>query len=289
MSAPSLEGAFELLVKRCEPGAVSGALADVAPARPIEMRGPRGFSIHSGLEPSTFRLPAATAAGHGHGGGRLVQPARVVLLSAGSGITPGLSLVRTLSSHVSAGGAEVALPALTMIHAAPTAAHVPAVSAHDLGGGLPAWPARVARPHASSSRGRTTSPHTHATSQIVEMRALLHALPSAALRLALSRGGDEVGDEVAGSEGEKRTGTVSDQRESYGTRRAAHALSPIWRLGGRRSTPRARRFSRELFERWTPPAAADVLLFVCGPPSFNMEVTAWAEELGHAAANLHTF
>ena len=59
------------------------------------------------------------------------------------------------------------------------------------------------------------------------MRALLHALPSAALRLALSRGGDEGGDEVAGSEGEERTGTVSDQHESYGTRRAAHALRPI--------------------------------------------------------------
>ena len=138
MSAPKHEGAFELLVRRCEPGVVSGALCGAAAGDTVELCGPFGFAVYGAYGASKLRLPASAFDGGGSG---VVGAQHVVSLSAGSGIAPSVQLARAFGSALSLDS----LPMLTLVHASRSEAHVPAVRRRCLDAGFRVYPASHVR------------------------------------------------------------------------------------------------------------------------------------------------
>ena len=115
-SALKQEGWFEVVVRRVEGGAVSGWLCGLEPGDTVPMRGPRGFGIYGASGASRVRLPA--------GPGQSAAPlgvSSVTLVTAGSGITPALALIRTIANLAAAG---VPAPSVTFVHASDSLGHV---------------------------------------------------------------------------------------------------------------------------------------------------------------------
>lgn len=113
VNASSDRGSFQLLVRRAEHGIVSNLLCGAAVGESFEFRGPFGVGIYGGFGPSMFQIP--------HVGE--VEAKHVVMVSAGSGITPSLALLRKFASCPSTS----TLPEVTLIHCSPSELAVPAV------------------------------------------------------------------------------------------------------------------------------------------------------------------
>ncbi len=135
VSAPHAEGHFELLVRRCEPGALSRRLYALQPGSHVLARGPRGCAIYG--RDGSVRLPTRARLDGGPGE---VSARRVVCVSAGSGITPTLFLLRSLAVGAGAGSAapDAAPLSVHVVHTSRSLSHVPgATLLRELIGALP--------------------------------------------------------------------------------------------------------------------------------------------------------
>jgi len=152
------------------------------------------------------------------------------------------------------GASTFRLPLLPAAHAA----HVVMVSA---GSGVAPSVALLRALAAASSSLPLTLIHSSRDEAhvpaLAEILPLVGSLPHAALRLALS-------EAASGRD---------DAPDGPGAERVC----------------RAGRLTKDLFMQWAPAADKSVLVFICGPPVFNMEVAEWASDAGHAETNVHIF
>ena len=125
VSAVGTEGFVELLVRRCEPGALSKPLCDGLKAGSlVEMRGPRGYPLYTDGNGVGSKLSLPTEGG----GSSSVDTTTIVSLSAGSGVAPTLFLLRSLLATSAAASPGLApMPAISVVHSSRTAALVPAL------------------------------------------------------------------------------------------------------------------------------------------------------------------
>lgn len=241
-------GALELLVRRVGDGSgFSGWLCALQPGDFAFVRGPRGAGVYGAWGAAAVRLPGMRRARRSDAPLRV---ARVLLVTAGSGIAPALAMLRTLEAAGSDGALSV-----THIHASPSALHV---------GGL----AELLR--LSGALGHS-------------LRLRL-ALSTAELAPIAAGGGGSKGPDIL-AEGAEVDAITAAARQLLAHRSDGHAGAS----GGADVQVRVERLSEGLFEQWAPAPGPDVCVLCCGPPGFNRDVAAWAAAAGFEEGSVHLF
>lgn len=268
VSGHKAAGYFELLVFRVDGGIASPLLCDFVrraaapetggdaspgasvPALKVELRGPRGPPVYGAYGPSKLRLPS-----HARlcGGSGVFTFTAAGFVTAGSGITPALAMVSSLMALHAAGARAV--PALTLLHACRTPAHVPMLGRLlEAARTLPRMRLLVL---ASAAPPAVSAAPPAAAGSVEELFR-----QEAAARHA------EGGPEAAG-------GGAMPLPPGDGS--GAVRVSLGIRLHG------------ALLAAWMPPPAAETAALLCGPSMFNRDLAAWLAEAGHGESSMHVF
>ena len=276
VSGHKAAGYFELLVFRVEGGIASPLLFEYArPQRggrktdepddtlmqlSIEARGPRGSPVFGAYGASKLRLPSRASL---CGGSGVFSISEIGFATAGSGITPAVSLIRSMLS-LHAIGAK-GLPALTLVHACQSVLHIPLLAELlEAVRALPALRLFVVCSGAIYDERQTVT------------------TASTALPLPSSRALDEL-LELEATAAADDTHRVKEAAESV---LASAATSTT---GGAVRVAQGRRLDAELLARWMPGAAESTATLVCGPSLFNRDVCGWLANAGYAQSNTHVF